>query len=122
MDAVGFRQPRTEDQTVNARVLFRDDQQRQTFLNGLELDRNELVAEAVDRYAHDHAVLVNPTCPDALVVGKHQPEIKTQGDRAVTSQRTLYITRTPDAVKILMSQSGQVDLSPSRLLVVRQAA
>lgn len=108
--------------TVNVRIVFRDDKQRKTFVESFDLDRNELLVESIDRYAADHAVLVNPTCPDALTLGSHAPELKTQGDRAVTTQRTLYLARSPDAVKILMSQTGQVDLSPSRLLVVRQAA
>ena len=107
---------------MNARVVFRDDKQREAFVTGLDLDRTEILVEATDRYAVDHAVLLNPTCPDAIVVGKHTPEIKTQGDRAVTSLRTLYIARSADAVKILMSQTGKLDMSPSRCLVVRQAA
>lgn len=102
--------------------MFRTDKERKEFLERLDLDQNEIVVEAIDRYAADHAVLMHPTCPDALVVGKHTPELKTQGDRAVTALRTLYLTRSADAVKILMSQSGKVDLSPSRCLVVRQAA
>ncbi len=107
---------------MNARVLFRDDRQRETFVSNVDLDRTEILVEATDRYAVDHAVLMTPTCPDAIVAGKHMPEVKTQGDRAVTNLRTLYITRTADAVKILMSQTGKVDVSPSRCLVVRQAA
>lgn len=107
---------------MNARILFRNDKEREEFLENLDLDNNEIVVEAIDRYAADHAVLMHPTCPDAMVVGKHTPELKTQGNRAITNLRTLYLTRSADAVKILMSQTGKVDLSPSRCLVIRQAA
>ena len=107
---------------MNARLLFRTDTERDSFVENIDLDSNEIIIEAVDRYAVDHAVLMHPVCPDALVVGKHTPELKSQGDRAVTATRTLYIARSADAVKILMSQTGQVDMSPSRCLVVRQAA
>lgn len=111
-----------EDLALNARLTFRDDEERDRFLSELDLDRREVVLEAVDRYAFDHAVLVNPTCPDALVVGRHLPELRLHGERGITNLRTLYIARGAEAVKILMSQSGQVDVSPSRCLVLRRAA
>ncbi len=107
---------------MNARLTFRDDEERDRFLQGLDLDRNEVVLEGVDRYALDHALLVHPTCPDAMVIGRHLPELRQQGDRGVTSLRTYYVARASEAVKILMSQSGSVDISPSRCLVVRRAS
>jgi hypothetical protein len=107
---------------LNARLTFRDDSERDRFLAAVDLDRREVVLEAIDRYAVDHAVLVNPTCPDAVIVGRHLPEVRLQGHRGVTSLRTLYIARGAEAVKILMSQTGQVDISPSRCLVLRRAA
>lgn len=106
---------------MNARLTFRNDEERERFLQGLDLDRNEVVVEGVDRYAVDHAVLVHPTCPDALVVGRHLPELRQQGDRGVTSLRTLYVARAAEAVKILMSQSGSVDITPSRLMILTRA-
>lgn len=107
---------------MNARLTFRDDKERDRFIEGLDLDHNEIVVEGVDRYAVDHALLVHPTCPDALVIGRHLPELRQRGDRGVTSLRTLYLARQVEAVKILMSHTGSVDISPSRLFVVRRAA
>jgi hypothetical protein len=107
---------------MNARLTFRDDKERDRFIQELDLDRNEILLEGTDRYAVDHALLVHPTCPDALVVGRHLPELRQQGDRGVTKLRTLYLARQAEAVKILMSHSGSVDISPSRLFVLRRAA
>ncbi len=107
---------------MNARLTFRDDKERDRFVKELDIDRNEVVLEGIDRYALDHALLVHPTCPDAVVIGRHLPELRLQGDRGVTNLRSLYLARRSEAVKILMSQSGSVDISPSRLFVVRRAA
>ncbi|MBW3582418.1 MAG: hypothetical protein KY455_04895 [Euryarchaeota archaeon] len=107
---------------MNARVLLSNKEKRKSFLEDYDLDRNELLVETIDRYAHDHAVLVNPTCSDALVVAKQNPELRGEGERMFTDLRTIYVTRVADAVKILMSQSGQMDITPSRCFVLRQGS
>ncbi len=107
---------------MNARILLSNKEQRQQFLETVDIDRNELLVETVDRFAHDHAVLMNPTCPDALVAAKQMPEVVDRDGKAYTVVRHMYIARDAQAVKILMSQSGTYDVSPSRCLVLRQAA
>lgn len=107
---------------MNARVILRDENERNTFVESFEMDRNEILVETRDRYAPDHALLMHPTCQDAIVVAKQHPELNAEGDKGYTEQRMYYVVRGPEAMKILMSQSGAIDVTRSRCYVLRSGA